>query len=68
MFSRVFFVFYLLGQKSHPWMPMGRRVIQKEVLPLDASGGYVRCVKFALPARGGPPTAAIPAKKEAKPK
>lgn len=61
-------VFYLLGQKSHLWMCTGRRLIQKKVLLLDAGGGYVRWERFTLPARGGPPTAAIPAKKEAKPK
>lgn len=60
--------FFSLGQKNHPWMHMGRRVNQEHVLSLDVCGGYNLYITLQLPARGGPPMAAIPAKKAANPK
>lgn len=47
---------------------MGRRVNQEHVLSLDVCGGYNLYITLQLPARGGPPMAAIPAKKAANPK
>lgn len=60
--------FFTWTEKTSLDMRMGRRVNQEHVLSLDVCGGYNLYITLQLPARGGPPMAAIPAKKAANPK